>query len=486
MPYIFSSSLQWFRDLSRTRIIIGIIVLLVVAIAGLFFWPKTPTHQFVTVSQGPITETVSVIGNTTPISSVSLGFGNSGTIAGVYASVGKVVRRGQVLAELNASDLYAQVQQAQANVATQQATFDKARQDLANMYASITDTAVDSYAKANDDVRVQLNQSFSNSEITDPKLTYIVGNFEAQNDAERERQSVTYALNTWQTQLATSDQSTVTLDAVLKDGPAYLAVIRQLLNSVSKTLDNTPALSATTLASYKANVTTALNEVNTASKNLNSASQNIASQKLTVAQLQTQIESAQAAVQSAKAKLQNSLIIAPISGIITEFDAKVGQFASPGLALVSIISSGPFEIDTLVSETDVGKISLNNAVTMTLDAFPNETFTGSVFYIDPAQTTTEGVVGYQIKVTEGTADPRMKSGLTVNLDITTRHKDNVLILPQYAVLQNDKGTFVEVLQNGTVKDVPVTLGLQDQNGNIEIVSGVSAGEQVLNIGLKQK
>jgi HlyD family secretion protein len=203
-----------------------------------------------------------------------------------------------------------------------------------------------------------------------------------------------------------------------------------------------------------------------------------------VSQAKAQVENARAGVQSIEAKLQNSLIVAPISGVITQFDAKVGQFATPGVALISIISDGSFEVDALVSETDVGKVVSGNKVVMTLDAFPNETFTGEVFYIDPAQTASEGVVGYKIKIAFDKADQRMKSGLTSNLNIETRHKDNILILPQYAILQNDQGTFVEVLQNKTVKDIPITLGIQDRNGNVEIISGVKNGEQVINIGLK--
>ncbi len=183
-------------------------------------------------------------------------------------------------------------------------------------------------------------------------------------------------------------------------------------------------------------------------------------------------------------KIVNAQIIAPISGTITQFDAKVGQSASPNVPLVSIMSDAGYEVDAGVSETDVGKVSVNDTVTMTLDAFQNEIFSGSVFYIAPAETNTQGVVNYLIKISFSKSDPRLKSGLTANIDIQTKHKDNVLILPQYAILQNDSGTFVETLENNTVKQNPVTLGIADQKGNVEIISGVTEGEQVLNIGLK--
>jgi len=196
------------------------------------------------------------------------------------------------------------------------------------------------------------------------------------------------------------------------------------------------------------------------------------------------VKSAQASVESAQAKIKNAEIIAPISGTITQFDAKVGQLASPNVPLVSIISDSGYEVDAGVSETDIGKISVGNKVSMTLDAFPNETFTGVVFYVAPAETNTNGVITYLVKVSFAKPDARLKSGLTANVDIQTKYKDDALILPQYAILQNDQGTFVETLVKNKVEQSPVVLGIEDQEGNVEVVSGVTKGEQVLNIGLK--
>lgn len=109
---------------------------------------------------------------------------------------------------------------------------------------------------------------------------------------------------------------------------------------------------------------------------------------------------------------------------------------------------------------------------------------GKVFYIAPAETNTQGVINYLVKISFSKPDIRLKSGLTANIEIQTKHKDKVLVLPQYAILQNDEGTFVETLENGKTVQHPVKLGIQDQKGNVEILSGVTEGEQVLNIGLK--
>ncbi|MFZ2522983.1 MAG: efflux RND transporter periplasmic adaptor subunit [Minisyncoccia bacterium] len=518
-----SSIFTTFFNLIRSKIVIGIIVVIALGIGGYFlFFHQGQIYQFVTVERGSISETVSLTGNTTPTQSVDLTFGSGGIISHTYYALGKEVYKGQILTELNTSDLAAGVRSAQANVdmqearleglqsgsrpediAASQASLDKAKQDLANMYAGIGDTSIDSYAKANDAVRTQVGEFFSNADSASPKLTYTTANYQAQINAENERLIVTTILNTWQNKLTSTDQSNAGLELLLKDEISYLDDIRQLLNSLSKTLDLAPGLTPTALATYKTDVSTALTQVNTASKNLNTISQNISSQKLTVAQSQAQldlkkagslptdisaqqaqVEQAKANLDSAVAKLQNAQIVAPISGIITKFDAKIGQQTSPGTALVSIMSSSGYEVDAGVSETDVGKLTVNDKVTMTLDAFPNETFAGSVFYIAPAETNTQGVVSYEIKISFDKKDSRLKSGLTANINIETNHKDDILILPQYAILQNDEGTFVQVLEGEKTKDIPVTLGIQDQNGNVEIVSGVTEGQQVLNIGLK--
>ena len=505
-------------------IIVAVIVVLIIA-RVIYAKTRGTTYQFVTVKTGSITETVSVTGNSTPTSSVSLGFQNAGTIAEVYHSIGDTVASGTVIAALDTNDLSAQLQQAQADVdaqtatlaglkagaqpediAASQAAVQKAQQDLANMYTSISTTSTASYSSANDAVRTQLSAFFTGAESA-PQLSYTTGDFQSSINAVALRASATTALNAWNTELANVDTtSTTALTKLVQDEISYLKVVQNLLNSVSMTLNSSStSLSAATLSAYKINVSTATTEVNASVTNLSTVTQNIASQNLTVAQLQAelslkqagststdiaaqeaQVEQAQAGVASAQAKLSDSEIVAPIPGVITQQDAKIGQVASPGTPLVSIISNGQFEVDADVPETDIGKLALGNVVTMTFDAFPTQTFMGKVFYINPAETITQGVVDYLVKVSFDTPSSEMKSGLTANLDIATKEDDNALILPEYAILTNDSGTFVETLaaDKKTVVTTPVTLGIQDENGNVEILSGVTNGEQVLNIGLK--
>jgi HlyD family secretion protein len=352
-------------------------------------------------------------------------------------------------------------------------------------------------------VRTELSPFFSGGDTQNPNLTYATSDSQSEYATETSRLASGAALNKWSAEIADIAQSNAGLETLLSDEIAYLTTIRQLLNNVGYTLNYNPVLNASTLAAYKTDVSVALNEVNLATANLNTISQNIASQKLTVSQLAAElalkkagalpsdisaqeaaVAQAQAAVKSAQANLENARIVAPISGVITQFDAKVGQLASINTPLVSIMSKNGYEVDAGVSETDIGKVLVGDKVSMTLDAFPNESFGGSVFYIAPAETNTNGVISYQIKISFDKPDVRFKSGMTANINIQTKQKDGVLILPQYAILQNDQGAFVETVSGGKIIQNPVVIGIEDQEGNAEIISGVTEGEQVLNIGLK--
>jgi RND family efflux transporter MFP subunit len=236
---------------------------------------------------------------------------------------------------------------------------------------------------------------------------------------------------------------------------------------------------------------------------VNGVEENIASQVIAIQQAQAQlnltlagsttdaIQAQQAQVAEAQANAQNiqveineSSIISPIDGVVTVQNAKVGEIASPGTTETSIISNNNLEVDAYVPETDIGKVNVGDAVSMTFNAFQGATYTGKVFYIDPAQTILSGVVDYKVKVSFDTPDPNMKSGLTANLSIDTQTDNNVLILPQFAVLVTDQGSFVDIIKNGAEVQVPVTTGIRDDAGNVEIASGVTNGEQVVNIGLK--
>lgn len=503
-------------------ILIGVVVVIGLIVA--FSRRGGSSYQFVTVTQGSITEVVSVTGNTTPVNSLDLAFQTGGTIAAVYKNAGDTVNAGDVLVRLDTSGLQAQLAQAQASVDSAQATLENmqagatpqsiqvsqaavvtAQQSLENAYAGVGNAVEAAFAKANDAVRNEISPFYSNAESNDPQLTFTLDNQQVLNNANFERIGASTELNTWQNELnaLSADSPTSTLDQALVNATNHLTVIENLLTTDATAVVDAVNLSASTITAYQADVANAITEADEAASSISTTSQTIASDEAAVAQAeaqlnvtlagstpqaiaaqQAQVESAQANEQSVQVEIDNDSLVSPIDGVVTTQNAKVGEIATAGETLTSIISANNLEVDADVPETDIGKVAINDPVMMTFDAFPNQNFTGKVFYIDPAQTVVGGVVDYLVKSSLDPTSSTIKSGLTANLNIETQTDQNALILPQYAIIQNASGTFVDILQNNQETQVPVTLGIQDQNGNVEVTSGVTAGEQVINIGLK--
>ena len=491
--------------------IAGIVVLLLIFGAYWFFVRSSTSYQFITVTLGAITETVFITGNTTPTRSVSLGFQNTGTIARVNYTLGDQVGAGAVIAALNTGNLSAALAQAEANLAVAEAnlaalTSGTRPEQLAIDQSAVmqdktalTNAVASAYAVSDNAVHTNADQFFTNPRVASAALTFIVPDVMLTNAVVQERIALEPVLASWSAQVSSPSFGSSDPMTAATQAAQNLTQVSAFLNDAAAALTKAQpsvSLSAATLSTYQSSIASARTLVASALTTLTSAKTTLVSAEgalalaeagstpQSIAAQQAQVQQAQAGVANAEANLRGAIIVAPISGVVTQLDAKVGQLASPGTPLVSLIGNGGFEVDAGVSETDVGKLTVGNKVTMTLDAFPNETFAGSVFYIAPAQTNTQGVISYQIKISFDKSDPRLKSGLTANIDIQTKHKDNVLILPQYAILQNDNGTFVKTLVGKTATTSPVTLGTSDQKGNVEILSGVTLGEQVINIGLK--
>lgn len=248
-------------------------------------------------------------------------------------------------------------------------------------------------------------------------------------------------------------------------------------------------------------MTNALTEVSSATTAANGAAQSIASQKITIDQLQAQlnlklagsaqedidaqaaiVEQAQASMASIAAKIQKASLVSPITGTVTRQDTKVGQIAPPGVVLVSIISDQGLEVNANITEADIGKVKIGDPAVMTLDAFQGKTFSGKVAYIDPGETVIEGVPTYKTTFQFDDLGPDVKPGMTANIDITTATRENAIYIPQRAVTTAANGTrTVQVYhgQKAPLEARSVTVGLRDENGNIEIASGLNEGEVVV-------
>lgn len=199
-----------------------------------------------------------------------------------------------------------------------------------------------------------------------------------------------------------------------------------------------------------------------------------------VAQAQANIKRAQATLNRYLSDFSETIIKAPVNGVITEVNFDAGEQTSLSTPVISMIGISNMQIEVDVPESDITKLEVGDQVEITLDAFSSdEKFMGTVTFIDPAATDIDGVVYYVTKVSFNEKNERIKSGMTADVTISTDSRQGVLLVPSRAVIYRDSGKYVQVLKNGLLSEKEVVTGLRGDGGLTEIVSGLSEGEEVV-------
>ena len=480
---------------------------------------KSEPAKTFAVRRGTIVQEVTVTGKTKPVTDIRLAFEKAGTVSRAPAKVGDRVRPGDVLAELGNAELRALLAEAEANLSVQNAKLielkrgsrpediqikqtglKQAEQTLANEYQSVFDVLNDAYVQADDAVRKEADDLFTNDEETNPQLTFSVLDLQKEIDAEFKRQQASAELRTWKSELdalVARPTDRTLLDQDIARTTTHLLLIREFLNKAMDAVLSSGNLSATTANTYKSNLTTARTSVATALTNVSAQTQAIASQKVavlkiqdelalslagstpeTIAAQQAQVMQASASVDLVRAQLAKTVIRSPIDGIVTKQDADVGEIAQPNTPLVAVISEGNLEIEANVPEVDMAKINIGDPASITLDAYGDDViFTGQVAAIDPAETVVEGVPTYRTTFTLAEPNPAIKPGLTANLTVVAERKENALIVPQQLVIYRDGKKFVLVDHSGAEpEEREVKTGIRGTDGTIEVLSGIGESD----------
>ena len=195
------------------------------------------------------------------------------------------------------------------------------------------------------------------------------------------------------------------------------------------------------------------------------------------------VEQAQADIELQRAKISETVLVSPMDGVIVTANSEVGEIAKPETLIVSIISDESLQINVDVAETAIANVKVGQTVRITLDAFDNAIeWAGTVTEIDSTETIRGGAVYYKTIVSFDKKDPSIKSGMTANIWIKTAISENTLLIPVSALQNNN--SIVRVLQGKQVVEKEVTTGLKNDAGMVEIVSGLSQGEQLI-IGNKK-
>jgi len=237
---------------------------------------------------------------------------------------------------------------------------------------------------------------------------------------------------------------------------------------------------------YKDQVAAAEDAIKQAEKALQIAESELALKKTPPRQFeidaaQAKINQAQASLNLAYANLADTIITAPIKGVITKKNYEKGEQTTLNTPVLEMIGESNLQIEVNIPESDIAKVKTGQKVEITLDAFGDDKkFAGTVTFIDPAETVVEGVVYYKTKIQINEPQTQIKPGMTANLTIYTNKKDGVLIIPLRAIKSKGGKKYVEVLENGTLTQRIITTGLQGNQG-VEVTSGLKEGEEVVTL-----
>lgn len=186
-----------------------------------------------------------------------------------------------------------------------------------------------------------------------------------------------------------------------------------------------------------------------------------------------------AAVELARVQLEKTRIVAPFSGIMGLRRVSVGEYITAGQALVNIEAIDPVKVDFRVPEKFLPAIKVGQTIRITIDAFPDDTFEGKVYAIDPRL----DVAGRSLLVRAlvPNEDERLRPGLFVRVTVLLQLKEDALSVPEQAIVPQGDSQYVFKIIGGKVQLTKVVTGTR-REGRVEIVQGLTAGDEVVTAG----
>lgn len=204
-------------------------------------------------------------------------------------------------------------------------------------------------------------------------------------------------------------------------------------------------------------------------------------------------DSAEAALNRIKALIAQKSILAPFSGRLGIRHVELGQYISPGLAMVSLQALDPIWVDFPMPEQNVGKLRVGAAIELTVDAFPGRTFNGSVASLDAR--VSQETRTLLVRGTLANPERILLPGMFANVAVLAGAPQQALTVPRTAITYSLYGDSVYVLKAladqpppATPEDTLFTVERrfvktgQMRQDRVAISSGLTQGEQVVTTG----
>jgi membrane fusion protein (multidrug efflux system) len=178
-------------------------------------------------------------------------------------------------------------------------------------------------------------------------------------------------------------------------------------------------------------------------------------------------------------QLSDTRIVAPIAGVISERMVDRGDYVNIGQELAIIYKDDKLEAVFNIPERYMGQVSISQPVEISVDAYRDRKFKGSITFISPA--INEGTRNLLLKATVANNERLLKHGSFVNVAVTVDHREQRPVVPEESLVATRQGYLLFVLEDGVVRVQDVQTGLR-QNGLVEVVSGVKVGQKVVRSG----
>jgi HlyD family secretion protein len=336
-------------------------------------------YRTAVVEHGDINVAVSATGNPNAVVTVQVGSQVSGIILALFADFNTKVTKGKLIARIDPAPFQAKVDQAQANL-------DAARAGVANSQAVIQQAMAGIQAANSSLAAAQANVLKAEAIAEDAKVKVDRRVIMVQQGADSKED-----LETAQT----------TYKSAVADHNALLAQQHAVEDNVK-------------VAQAQLNVANSLSTAN-----------------------QAQVKQFAAARQSAQIDLDHTNINAPVDGVVVSRNVDVGQTVAASLAAPTLFLIAQdltkMQVDTNVSEADVGRVRVDQPATFTVDAYPGQVFRGNVTAIRRAPINVQNVITYDAVIGVSNPDLKLFPGMTANVKILVNQRPNVLRVPNAAL-----------------------------------------------------
>jgi HlyD family secretion protein len=395
----------------KTRLAIGLGLIAIIAFAGFAFWSnRASAAEYMTAKadRGNLRNTVTATGVLQAVTTVQVGSQASGTISAINVDFNSIVKKGQVIAQLDSTVSQAQVQQARANLENARASLNQAR---AGVSASRAGTA-DAQAKV---LVAKSTTQTQKAGVSGAQANVAV--LKAQRDD---------AMSALKQQEALATAGVISKRDYEIAQTAY-ATADARYNQAAAQLDQAVLGEKISAGAGQAQ----------AEAQLQQSQAQIEQSKAQVQQAEAQVLQAQAALSLAVANLSHTTITSPIDGIVVSRDINVGQTVAASLSAPTLFTIAndltKMQVIANIDQADIGLVEQAKNVSFGVDAFPGKDFKGTIQQMRLNPQNVQNVVTYNVVIDVDNPEQKLKPGMTANLTITIDERNNVLRVPNAAL-----------------------------------------------------